>query len=77
MITIGTYAFVLLLLLAIDRANSSLASAAPPQVASGSTVIRTTHVRALDDGLHRDLMRWENEGGRIDADGHETHGGLW
>jgi hypothetical protein len=76
MITIGTYAFVLFLLLAMDRANNLLATKPRPSgIVSESSAVRIVRVRAFGDALHRDLMRWENEGGRIHIDEHKTPGG--
>ena len=76
MITIATYAFVLMLLLAVDRANSFLAPMSRPSaIASESSASGMIRVRAFDDVLNRDLMRWENEGGRIGTKDHKTEGG--
>jgi hypothetical protein len=63
--------------LAIDRANNFLAPR-PAEIVSESRSVRVIPIRAFDDGLHRDLMRWENEGGRIETADHKIHegGGL-
>jgi hypothetical protein len=76
MITIATYTFVLMLLLAMDRANRFLAPMpTPSEIAFESNAVGMIRVRAFDGQMNRDLMRWENEGGRIGIDDHKTRGG--